>query len=56
VLEEQKFSDDVVADFKKGFEFVQLLKLPRHVLFDASSFAAFLSPLKCKGLHFSHIK
>ncbi|XP_065915635.1 uncharacterized protein [Dysidea avara] len=55
VLEKQKFSDQIAADFEKGFKFCQLLKLPKNALFDASSFATFLDPLKCKGLRFSHI-
>jgi len=56
VLAKQKFSDEVVADFTKGFQFVEMLKLPQKVLFEASSFALFLNPIKCKGLHLSHVK
>ena len=55
VFEKQGFSDSIVAEFVKGFQFCELLKLPKRVLFDAISFASFLNPLKCKGLHFSHI-
>jgi len=55
-LAKQKFSDEVVADFIMGFKLVEMLELPQSALFDVSSFATFLNPLKCEGLHLLHIR
>ena len=51
----QKFSVEIVTEFINGFKFCEILKLPKDVLFDASSFAAFLHPVQRLGLHFTHI-